>query len=57
VRLDASCVEVRDDGRGPGAVDGGSGLAGLRSRAAAVGGRLETGTSPEGGFLLRVSAA
>src|SRR3954467_3680857 len=52
VRLDASSVEVRDDGRGPGSPGDGSGLAGLRGRAEAVGGRLETGPSPEGGFLL-----
>jgi two-component system, NarL family, sensor histidine kinase DesK len=57
VRLSATCVEVRDDGRGPGPAGGGSGLAGLRARAAAGGARLETGTSPEGGFLLRVGTA
>jgi len=55
VRLDADCVEVRDDGRGPGADGGGSGLAGLRDRAEAGSCRLETGTSPAGGFLLRVA--
>jgi two-component system, NarL family, sensor histidine kinase DesK len=54
VRLTADCVEVRDDGRGPGTDGGGSGLAGLRTRAAAAGARLETGRAPEGGFLLRV---
>jgi two-component system sensor histidine kinase DesK len=54
VRLTADCVEVRDDGRGPGADGGGSGLAGLRTRAAAAGARLETERPPEGGFLLRV---
>jgi two-component system sensor histidine kinase DesK len=57
VRLTATCVEVRDDGRGPAEdAGGGSGLAGLRTRAAAAGARLETGRSPEGGFLLRVQA-
>ncbi len=56
VRLDAGCVEVRDDGRGPTpTADGGSGLAGLRDRARAAGCRLTTGTAPEGGFLLRVT--
>jgi two-component system sensor histidine kinase DesK len=54
VRLSATGVEVRDDGRGPGPAAGGTGLAGLRERAAAAGGRLDTGTSPEGGFLLRI---
>jgi two-component system sensor histidine kinase DesK len=57
VRLTATCVEVRDDGRGPAEdAGGGSGLAGLRTRAAAAGARLETARSPEGGFLLRVQA-
>ncbi|RBY76129.1 sensor histidine kinase [Geodermatophilus sp. TF02-6] len=57
VRLTADCVEVRDDGRGHDSTgDDGSGLAGLRSRAQAAGARVETGRSPEGGFLLRVVA-
>jgi two-component system, NarL family, sensor histidine kinase DesK len=56
VRLTADCLEVRDDGRGPGHADGGTGLAGLRNRAASAGGRVETGRSPEGGFQLRVLA-
>ena len=57
VRLDATGVEVCDDGRGPGTAVGGTGLAGLRGRADAAGCRLETGASPEGGFRLRVGAA
>jgi len=57
VRLTATCVEVCDDGRGPGPSTGGSGLAGLGERAASAGYRLETGASPDGGFLLRVRAA
>jgi two-component system, NarL family, sensor histidine kinase DesK len=57
VRLTAGCVEVRDDGRGPGGDGGGSGLAGLRERAAAAGMRVATGRAPEGGFLLRVTSA
>ncbi len=57
VRLSATCVEVCDDGRGPGPSTGGSGLAGLGERAESAGYRLETGTSPEGGFLLRVRVA
>ena len=46
-------VEVRDRGRGP--VDGASsglGIPGMRERAAAVGGRLET-VAVDGGFLVR----
>ena len=46
-------VEVRDRGRGP--VDGapaGLGIAGMRERAAAVGGRLEAGAA-EDGFVVR----
>jgi two-component system sensor histidine kinase DesK len=56
VRVSGDCVEVRDDGRGPDGDTGGTGLAGLRTRAAAAGARVETGRAPEGGFLLRVSA-
>jgi two-component system sensor histidine kinase DesK len=57
VHLTADCVEVRDDGRGPGGYDGGgNGLAGLQARAATSGARLEIERAPEGGFLLRVVA-
>jgi two-component system sensor histidine kinase DesK len=56
VQLTADCVEVRDDGRGPGDLTGGSGLPGLRARAAKAGAHVETGRAPEGGFLLRVVA-
>jgi signal transduction histidine kinase len=46
-------VEVRDRGRGPADdAPAGLGIAGMRERAAAVGGRLETGTA-EGGFVVR----
>jgi two-component system sensor histidine kinase DesK len=56
VRLSATCVEVRDDGPGrPIGTGGGTGLTGLRGRAEAARGRVETGTAPEGGFLLRVA--
>lgn len=55
VQLSADCVEVRDDGRGPGdCTGGGSGLTGLQARAAKADARLEVGRAPEGGFLLRV---
>jgi two-component system sensor histidine kinase DesK len=56
VQLSADCVEIRDDGRGPGGCGTGSGLAGLEARAAKSGARLEIERSPEGGFLLRVVA-
>lgn len=56
---DAVVVEIDDDGRGstngaPAAADG-HGLAGMRERAAALGGRLEAGpaTHPGGGFRVR----
>jgi len=47
-------VEIEDDGRGGAAANGGSGIAGMRERAVALGGRLDAGTGPGGGF--RVSA-
>jgi signal transduction histidine kinase len=50
-------VEVVDDGLGGGADAGngpGNGIVGMRERAAALGGRVDAGPSPEGGF--RVSA-
>jgi two-component system sensor histidine kinase DesK len=56
VQLTADCVEVRDDGRGPGGCGTGNGLAGLQARAEKAGGRLEVERAPEGGFLLRVLA-
>jgi signal transduction histidine kinase len=52
-------LEVLDDGAGPpaGADDGadGSGIAGMRERAEALGGRLETGPGPDGGFRVWAS--
>jgi signal transduction histidine kinase len=49
-------VEVRDDGPGAaGAVAAGGGLTGMRERAAAVGGRLEAGGAPGGGFRVWAS--
>ncbi len=55
IRLTATSAEVRDDGRGlPAQTGGGSGLAGLRERAAAVGAVVVTRElSP--GFSLRVA--
>ncbi|MGN6175391.1 MAG: sensor histidine kinase [Streptosporangiaceae bacterium] len=50
----ALAVRIRDNGPGPplAAPDGGHGLAGMRERAAAVGGELCTGEAPGGGFLV-----
>jgi signal transduction histidine kinase len=51
-------VRVRDNGPGPRAdrlsaeSSGGHGLAGMRERAAAVGGRLQVGGAPGGGFVV-----
>jgi signal transduction histidine kinase len=48
-------VGIEDDGRGPagGAAGDGSGIDGMRERARALGGRLEAGARPEGGFRVR----
>jgi two-component system sensor histidine kinase DesK len=48
-------LEIADDGRGaPPADPGGYGLTGLRERAQSVGGTVEAGAGPDGGFRLRV---
>jgi signal transduction histidine kinase len=47
-------LQIDDDGRGGSSVNGGSGIVGMRERAAALGGRLDAGPGPGGGF--RVSA-
>ena len=50
-------IDVTDTGRGQPAIaaaGGGHGLAGMRERAAAVGGTVEAGPGPAGGF--RVAA-
>jgi signal transduction histidine kinase len=47
-------VAVEDDGSGAGSSDGsGSGIAGMRERAHSVGGELEAGRGPDGGYLVR----
>jgi signal transduction histidine kinase len=50
---DGVTLEVADDGRG-GSVAAGNGIAGMRERAAALGGTVEAGPRPGGGF--RVAA-
>jgi signal transduction histidine kinase len=49
-------VEVDDDGGGPASratVGTGRGIVGMRERVSALGGELETGPRPEGGFRVR----
>jgi signal transduction histidine kinase len=49
-------VQVDDDGRGgsgPAPTGGGTGIVGMRERAAALGGDLEAGPRPRGGFRVR----
>ena len=57
-RPDGVTVNVVDNGPGqlaaaPAGHGGGTGLAGLRERARLLGGRLEAGSRPEGGFAVR----
>jgi signal transduction histidine kinase len=57
-RADGVIVDVVDNGPGqltaaPAGHGGGTGLAGLRERARLLGGRLEAGSRPEGGFAVR----
>ncbi|MGH8200784.1 MAG: sensor histidine kinase [Steroidobacteraceae bacterium] len=48
-------LEVRDDGATPEANAVGYGLLGMRERVELLGGTVQTDTSPEGGFRLRVT--
>jgi signal transduction histidine kinase len=51
--LEVLCIEVRDTGRGSSAtVVPGRGLAGMRSRAEALGGTVEAGPGADGGFTV-----
>jgi signal transduction histidine kinase len=53
---DSLAVEIVDDGTSASpAPGGGRGIAGMRDRAAAAGGRLEAGPRPGGGFAVRAS--
>lgn len=60
VRFGENWVEIRNDGEcvaGIGHGDGsGNGLSGLRERLAAVGGQVEAGPLPHGGYRLRATA-
>jgi signal transduction histidine kinase len=56
---DALVIRVADDGRGPRAArpgatngGGGQGIVGMRERVTVLGGRLETGPAPDGGFTV-----
>jgi signal transduction histidine kinase len=56
-RADGVHIRVRDNGPGPSVADSrpataGHGLAGMRERAAMVGGRLSIGAAPAGGFVV-----
>lgn len=55
VRVDPEFVEIVDDGVGGGFFSAGSGLAGLRERAALAGGMLEAGPIEPRGWRIRVS--
>ena len=49
-------IEVSDDGRGTGSVNGdglGHGLIGMRERVTLYGGALQTGPGARGGFAIR----
>ncbi len=50
---DGLTVQVDDDGTGPTGAPGGTGLAGMRERAGALGGTLTAGARPDGGFRVR----
>ncbi|WP_051752416.1 sensor histidine kinase [Streptosporangium amethystogenes] len=49
---DTLAIRVSDDGPGPSPNAGGHGLVGMRERVVMLGGWLNTGTAPEGGFLI-----
>ncbi|MFJ2031870.1 sensor histidine kinase [Streptosporangium sp. NPDC087985] len=49
---DTLAIRVSDDGPGPSPSTGGHGLIGMRERVVMLGGWLNTGAAPEGGFLI-----
>jgi two-component system sensor histidine kinase DesK len=53
--LAAASAEILDDGAGANGTAAGHGLTGLRERVQGLGGELDAGPRPEGGFSLRVS--
>ncbi|HEY6745799.1 MAG TPA: sensor histidine kinase, partial [Mycobacteriales bacterium] len=56
IAVTPASIEITDDGRGvPAGAAPGSGLTGLAERAATVGGRLDAGPLPGGGYRLRLS--
>jgi len=58
IRLGPSWVEVCDDGTGStAAISGGSGLVGIRERLVPLGGTLQVGSLPTGGFRLRAAVS
>lgn len=50
--LGPNWIRVTDDGRGNGGHTAGTGLRGLSERLAAVGGTLDAGPAPDGGFIV-----
>jgi two-component system sensor histidine kinase DesK len=52
--VDRDGVRIEDDGRGPAGGSSGTGLDGLRERAAQQGATVSMGSGPDGGFRLRV---
>lgn len=58
VRLAPDSVEVVDDGVGsPASTPAGNGLGGLTERVAAIGGWVDAGPAPAGGYRLRAACA